>query len=68
MLRMHSTVLHSRGVKLAPTLLMLHVECYAQMCHSCPFEWQEMMLERIQEVAIELGNQLDLGLVLNFRF
>jgi len=22
------------------------------------FEWQEMLLERIQEVAIELGNQL----------
>jgi hypothetical protein len=27
------------------------------------FQWQEMKLERIQEVAIELGNQLDLGLV-----
>jgi len=27
------------------------------------FERQEMMLERIQDVAIELGNQLDLGLV-----
>jgi len=36
MLRMHSAVLRSHGVKLAPNLLMLHVECYAWMCHSCP--------------------------------
>jgi hypothetical protein len=61
MLRMHSTVLQSHGLKLAQTFV------WRMVClnvSQLSFEWQEVMLERIQEVTIELGNQLCLGLVL----